>query len=113
MISYTRVNANDAKEIIFCLQNINKDKAYENNVIPEYLTKHLNCEEIPQPYNLQIKFKRDGITFLYIPDDFIGSYFSSENHQMESNEYYDKLEKVVQELVEVLNKYFDNEAEME
>ena len=104
MITFQKEDMTDW--IDFSLLNVNAEKGV--TIIPEYLTKHLKCEVINHSdfvIDFVLDLKRDGIIFRYIYEEGYDFFdFRAPNNKLESPEYYAKLEKIVQELVDALNR---------
>jgi len=92
---------NKTKNPIFFIENLNEDKYVK---IHEILTRDLKCEVVSETIpHILVDYARDGIIFRHVEDDMIGSYFTSHKRKKESKEYYEKLERVLTELVAKLN----------
>jgi len=110
MVWYQKIKGADDYEgsAVFCIEGVNEKTAYK--IISFYLTEHLRCdvfehEVFEYAECIPTVLKKDGIFFRYDPfDSMMGIHFCSPDNKKMSDEYYDKLEKIVQELVNALNR---------
>ena len=94
----------------FHIEGVDEEKN-SLNTIWKYLTDHLGCKTAFACHNgVPFDFSRDGITFKFDFGGMAGYNFRSSvtlpsgYSKNESPEYYDKLEKIAQELVDALNR---------
>ena len=108
MIYYHKSDGNRwfrKREILFFIEGIDEEKDNSHTIVWEYLKIKLGCKaEHPTTIEWLIDFSRDGMIFRCILAGMLGMYFCSPNQKRESQEYYEKLEKIVKELVEALNR---------
>ena len=94
--------------ISFCLFGLNEENENSYEIIGRYLKEHLACEVIACSnfvVDFIVDYKKDDIIFRFIYEEGYEIFeFCSHNRKQEPPEYYEKLEKIVQELVNVLNR---------